>query len=103
MEYSKLTAGAQIPFEDGIYNLSQMSPFTQSKDRLTRKNAQLAVSKFFKDNLEAFDRIYDDMVQVRHKIAKKLGYENFVQLGYDRLGRTDYNSQDVKKLSRSNL
>lgn len=96
MEYSKLTAGAQIPFEDGIYNLSQMSPFTQSKDRLTRKNAQLAVSKFFKDNLEAFDRIYDDMVQVRHKIAKKLGYENFVQLGYDRLGRTDYNSQDVK-------
>ncbi|MDY0011195.1 MAG: M3 family oligoendopeptidase, partial [Candidatus Izemoplasmatales bacterium] len=27
--------------------------------------------------------------------AKKLGYENYIQLGYDRLGRTDYNHEDV--------
>lgn len=97
MEYSKLTAGAEIHFNDQVYNLSQMSPFLQDLDRTVRKNAQLAVSKFFKDNLEQYDRIYDDMVKVRDKIAKKLGYENFVQLGYDRLGRTDYNKDDVKK------
>ena len=95
-EYSKLTAGAEISFNGNIYNLSQMSPFTQSTDRETRKNASLAVSKFFNDNLDEFDRIYDEMVQVRTKIAHKLGYDNFVQLGYDRLGRTDYSSKEVK-------
>ncbi|HPG43935.1 MAG TPA: M3 family oligoendopeptidase, partial [Acholeplasmataceae bacterium] len=50
----------------------------------------------FEDNEAQFDRIYDDMVKVRTKIAKELGYENFVQLGYDRFGRTDYNAKDVK-------
>ncbi len=95
-EYSKLQASAKIPFKGNIYNLSQMAPFLQDKDRETRHQAQLAVSKFFEDNEAQFDRIYDDMVKVRTKIANELGYENFVQLGYDRFGRTDYNAKDVK-------
>ncbi len=95
-EYSKLTAGAQIEFDGGIYNLSQMAPFLTHKDRETRHRAQLAVSRFFADNEKEIDRIYDDMVKVRTEIAHKLGYENYVQLGYDRLGRTDYDYKDVK-------
>jgi M3 family oligoendopeptidase len=95
-EYSKLLAGAKIEFEGGTYNLSQMAPFVQDKNRETRHKAQLAVSAFFADNEQTLDRIYDDMVKVRTEIAKKLGYENFVQLGYDRFGRTDYNAEDVK-------
>ena len=96
-EYSKLQASAKIPFKGEIYNLSQMAPFLQDLDRETRHQAQLAVSKFFSDNEAQFDRIYDDMVKVRTKIAKALGYKNFVQLGYDRFGRTDYNAKDVKE------
>lgn len=96
-EYGKLIASAEIKFKDGTYNLSQMAPFIQDKDRETRHQAQLAVSSFFEENEEAIDRIYDDMVKVRHEMAKKLGYENFVQLGYDRFGRTDYDFRDVKK------
>ena len=95
-EYGKLIASAKIEFKGGIYNLSQMAPFLQDKDRETRHQAQLAVSKFFEDNEVQFDRIYDDMVKTRHQIAKKLGYENFVQLGYDRLSRTDYGAKEVK-------
>lgn len=95
-EYSKLLAGAKIEFQGGTYNLSQMRPFTQDKNRDTRHQAQLVVSAFFEENEDHIDRIYDDMVSLRHTIAKKLGYENFVQLGYDRFGRTDYNSVDVK-------
>ncbi len=95
-EYSKLIASAQIEFKGGTYNLSQMAPFVQDKDRETRHQAQLAVSGFFAANEEQFDRIYDDLVKTRHEIALKLGYENFVQLGYDRFGRTDYDFIDVQ-------
>jgi M3 family oligoendopeptidase len=42
-----------------------------------------------------FDQIYHDLVQVRTRIAKKLGYENFIEVGYMRLNRTDYNMHDV--------
>ena len=72
------------------------SPFLQDKNRETRHQAQLAVSKFFETNEAEFDRIYDEMVKVRALIANKLGYKNFVQLGYDRFGRTDYTAVDVK-------
>lgn len=95
-EYGKLIASAKIEFQGGTYNLSQMAPFIQDVNRETRHQAQLVVSKFFEDNEAQFDRIYDDMVKVRHEIAKKLGYKNFVQLGYDRFGRTDYTATDVK-------
>jgi M3 family oligoendopeptidase len=95
-EYSKLLASAKIEFEGGTYNLSQMGPFLQNLDRNIRHSAQLKVSEFFANNEEQLDRIYDDMVKVRTEIAKELGYENYVQLGYDRLGRTDYDYKDVK-------
>lgn len=95
-EYSKLLAGAEIKFQDGTYNLSQMRPFAQDLNRETRHNAQLAVSDWFEQNETQIDRIYDDMVKVRSKIAKELGYENYVQLGYDRLGRLDYDAKDVE-------
>jgi len=95
-EYSKLLAGAQIEFQGNYYNLSQMRPFTQDLNRETRHQAQLAVSGWMEQNEQEIDRIYDELVKIRTKIAKTLGYENFVQLGYDRLGRLDYNHVDVK-------
>jgi len=94
--YSKLLAGAEIDFDGGTYNLSQMAPFTLHKDRDIRHRAQLAVSTWFEGQEEEIDRIYDEMVKVRHKIAKTLGYDNFVRLAYDRLGRTDYGASEVE-------
>lgn len=95
-EYGKLLASAKIPFNGEVYNLSQMGPFVQDKNRETRHQAQLAVSKYFQDNETTLDRIYDDLVKVRTKMAHKLGYDSFVPMAYDRMGRTDYNAEDVK-------
>ncbi|XMB72084.1 M3 family oligoendopeptidase [Mycoplasmatota bacterium WC30] len=96
-EYSKLLASAKIEFDGGVYNLSQMGPFLQKPERDTRHRAQLAVSGFMSENETTIDRIYDEMVKIRTEIAHKLGYKNYLQLGYDRLGRTDYDAADVKQ------
>jgi len=94
-KYDKLIASAEIDFDGEIRNLSQMTPFTQSKDRETRKKANEAVFKFFEDNEATLDELYDKLVKVRDKIAKGLGYDNFIPLAYARLGRLDYNDEDV--------
>lgn len=96
-KYVKLTSSAQIEFKEGKYNLSQMIPFMESKDRSERKESYEAYIGFFNKNESKFDDIYDKLVKVRDRIAKKLGFENFVQLAYFRLNRTDYTSEDVKK------
>jgi oligoendopeptidase, M3 family len=94
-EYVKLSSSAKIMFQGEERNLSQMAPFSQSVDREVRKEAVKLVGQFFYDNMDEFDRIYDSLVKVRDRIAKKLGFKNFVELGYLRMGRLDYNSKDV--------
>lgn len=96
-EYSKLIASAKIFFDGEERNLSGMGKYTQSVDKKIREEASKATWKFFEDNEEEFDRIYDELVKIRTRIAKKLGYNNFVELGYVRMSRTDYNSEMVNK------
>ena len=94
-EYTKLIASAKIMFEGEERTLAQLTPFRLSTDRDMRKRANEAKYAFFSENETKLDGIYDDLVRVRTKIAKKLGYENFVQLGYDRMLRSDYNAEMV--------
>lgn len=102
-EYVKLKAGASIPFQGEERNLSQMQPFIESRDRDVRKAAVKAVSGFYESNGEKFDTIYDQLVKIRHGIALKLGFENFVPLAYARLGRSDYDAEMVANYRRQVL
>ncbi len=95
-EYQQLIASAIIQFENEDLTLAQLQPFTESKDRKMRKEAKEAYFNFFAKNEEQLDRIYDDLVKVRTEIAQTLGYKNFVELGYYRMIRTDYDSEMVK-------
>ncbi len=90
-EYEKLVASAKISFDGEERNLAQLQPYIESSDRSVRKAATDAKYGFFATNLEQFDAIYDKLVKVRTEIAQKLGYQNFVELGYYRMSRTDYN------------
>lgn len=94
-EYMERLSRVRIPFEGEERNLSQMSPYTQSKNRDVRIRAQKAVTSFFLENEAAFDRIFDEMVKTRTLIAKKLGFSSFTALGYARMNRTDYDAAMV--------
>ena len=94
-KYSKLIASAKIQFDGEEKNLSEMVPYTQSKDRNVRIEASKKVAHFFKENKDKFDKIYDGLVKVRTIIAQKLGYKNYVELGYARLSRLEYDSKMV--------
>ncbi len=95
-EYDKLLASAQIEFDGKINNLPEMGPYLQNLDRKIRHQAQLKVSNFFEEHEEKLDNIYDRLVKIRDEKARIKGYENYIELGYYSMGRTDYNSEDVK-------
>lgn len=94
-EYSQLIASAKIQFEGEERTLAQLFPFELSTDRDMRQRASEAKYDFMAEHEPEFDRIYDELVKVRTLIAKKLGYNSFVELGYDRMMRTDYNAEMV--------
>lgn len=96
-EYEKLIASAQIPFRGGVYTISQLAPFKRDADDSLRLAAWQAEGGWYTENGAQLDRIYDDLVKLRHQIAVSLGYENFVKLGYDRMVRNCYDAADVSR------
>ena len=96
-EYVKLIASAQIPFEGGTYTLSQLTPFKKSADDAQRLAAWKAEGAWYKEHQADFDRIYDELTHVRDAMGKKLGYKDYLPLGYDRMGRLSYGREDVER------
>ncbi len=96
-EYQKLIASAKIPFEGGEYTIAQMSPFKNDADDERRLAAWRAEGKWYKDNQDKLDGIYDELVKLRDSMGKKLGYGGYTELGYYRMTRNCYTKGDVEK------
>ena len=95
--YSKLIASAQIPFEGGVYTISQLSPFKNDPDDARRLAAWKAEGAWYQEHQAELDDIYDKMVHLRDTMGKKLGYGGYTTLGYYRMGRNCYGKDDVEK------
>ena len=96
-EYEKLIASAQIPFEGGVYTISQLSPFKNDADDARRLAAWKAEGQWYTDNQDKLDEIYHQLVQLRDAMGRKLGYDGYTELGYYRMGRNCYTKADVEK------
>lgn len=94
-EYSQKQSEAEIPFKKKNLNLSLIQPYLQSTDRNVRRESHIALDRYYMSRKETYDKIYDDLVNVRTAAAQKLGYNNFTELGYKRMERYDYSREDV--------
>ena len=94
-KYQALIASSQIEFNRKVYTLSQLEPLMTSKDRKVRKGATKAYWGWFNEHQDDLNKLYDQLVKTRDTMAKKLGYKNYIELGYKRMYRYDYNQEDV--------
>ncbi|MBR5701583.1 MAG: M3 family oligoendopeptidase [Oscillospiraceae bacterium] len=96
-KYDELIASAQVPFEGGVYTLSQLEPFQVDLDDDRRLAAWKAEGQWYKEHQPELDRIYDELVKLRDAMGRKLGYDGYTQLGYYRMERNCYDKEDVEK------
>ena len=96
-KYDKLLASASLDFDGKKNNLSQLRAYQLSPDRETRKAAYAKRTEFFVENEKELDEIFDELVKLRHEMALKLGYKNFVELGYIWRQRNSYDAAAVKR------
>lgn len=102
-KYQSVIASAQIPFDGETYTLAGLEVKTNDKDRNVRKRAMKAYWGWFEEHNEEIGEIYDNLVQTRTTIAKKLGFENYIELGYLRMKRYDYDQKDVENYRKQVL
>ena len=94
-EYQKLYASAAVEWEGETIPLPKLGPYKQSPDRAVRRAAYEAEGKWFDAHQEELDTLYDKLVHVRTDMGRAMGYDNYLPLGYDRLGRNCYGPEQV--------
>ena len=94
-KYGEVMGTAQIPFRDQVLNIPQIGKYLQDSDRATRREAAEAFDKWLGEHDEELGDIYSKLVTLRDGMAKKLGFKNYIELGYLRMGRYDYNPKMV--------
>lgn len=99
-QYQKLYASATVQWEGENIPLPMLGKYKLSNDRNVRKLAFQKEGEFFDAHRDELDEIYDKLVKIRNKQARTIGYENYIQLGYDRLGRNCYGYDDIKEFRR---
>lgn len=102
-EYSKLMAGMEFEFRGEKLSRAALAGYFKSDDRETRKEAYTVLGTVMNGYADKLDDIFDRLVKVRTKIAKKLGYKNFVELGYYRMERVCYDKNDVETFRKNVL
>ena len=100
-KYSKFMGELAFEFESEKMPLSVLRGKLEDDSRDIRKKAAEAIGKTMEANAETFDEIFDGLVKIRTRIARKLGYKNFVELGYYRMGRVDYDEKMVAAFRKS--
>jgi len=93
--YSKLIASAQIPFRGGIYTISQLSPWKGDPDDAIRLEAWTAEGNWYNEHGAELDEIYDELVQLRTAMGRKLGFDGYTPLGYLRMRRNCYGEAEI--------
>jgi M3 family oligoendopeptidase len=95
--YTELLASATLKIAGQTVNLAGLGPYAEDPDRSVRHDAERVRWEFFAANADELDALYDQLVKLRHGMARKLGFSTFTPLGYRRLRRVDYGPDDVAR------
>ena len=95
--YSKASATAVTDFRGQKCNFYGLLKAMQSTDRETRRAAFVAWADLYAQVAPELDAIYDEMVQLRTKMAHTLGFETYTEMAYLQRRRFDYTAAEVEK------
>ncbi|MBR0161419.1 MAG: M3 family oligoendopeptidase [Oscillospiraceae bacterium] len=95
-EYSDLMSGLEFTFRGETMPRAMLMKYAKSEDRETRRECYEVLGRGLEAHQEELDSIYDRLVHVRDRMARKMGYRNFVELGYHRMGRLCYDEEKVR-------
>ena len=94
--YSKTVAAATVDFRGESCSTYGLLKYMQSTDRETRKAAFEAWAALYESIAPKIDEIYSELVSLRAEMAKKLGFDSFIPMGYLKRRRYDYTAEDLK-------
>jgi M3 family oligoendopeptidase len=99
--YLQMVSTATVVVDSQILPLTGLGPLLQSPDRITRALAHRAEADWYQDHSEDLDDLFDQLVNARSALSRKVGFRSFADLVYRRLERFDYSRVEVETLRQA--
>ncbi|HUC96320.1 MAG TPA: M3 family oligoendopeptidase [Candidatus Saccharimonadales bacterium] len=97
-KYNVIVSKMTVDFNGKEKTIKQLDPFLESPDRSIREKAwRLVYDRIIQDKKE-LDSLFDDLKDIRVKMAKNAGFENYRDYMHQAKGRFSYTPQDLLQL-----
>ncbi len=95
--YQKICGDMTAEFEGETRTMPQLAKVLEETDRARRQGAWESMIKRRLRDCDEIDGIYDEMIKVRHQIARNADFDNFVDYRFRQYRRFDYTVEDCLK------
>lgn len=95
-KFDEICGAMSVEFQGEEYTMPQMGKFLQNGDRSIREGAWAAtINRRYQDH-EAIDAIYDEMIEIRNRMALNADCEDFRDYMFKAMHRFDYTPADCE-------
>ena len=96
-QYQKLIGAQTVMFRGEEKTLVQMGRYLEEPDRALREEAWTLVAQRRLQDADKCEEIMDELIKLRHQIAKNAGFNNYLEFIFRQKGRFDYTPADCVK------
>ncbi len=96
-QYQKLSGALTVSFHGEEKTLVQMGRYLEEPDRALRQEAWELVARRRLQEAEKFEDIFDQLIELRERVARNAGFKNYRDYAFRRLGRFDYTPEDCTR------
>jgi oligoendopeptidase F len=96
-QYQKLIGAQTVNFRGEEKTLVQMGRYLEEPDRALRQEAWTLVANRRLQDVEKCEEIMDELIKLRHQIAKNAGFKDYLEFIFRQKGRFDYTPSDCVK------
>lgn len=95
-QYQKLSGALTVEFQGQERTLVQMGKFLEETDRDVREDAWTLSAQRRLKEADQFEALFDQLLEIRGKIASNAGFDNYLTYAFRKLGRFDYTPADCE-------
>ncbi len=96
LRYQKIMGAMTVHFDGEERTIQQLFPYLLKTDRRVRESAWRAGRERQMADRAALHDLFDEMVGLRHQVARNAGFANYRDYMFRYMGRFDYTPEDCK-------
>ncbi len=93
-KYAAITGAMMVEIEGKELTLVQASNILKSIDRSKRQEAYDKITNRREQDSKQLDELFNQLIKLRHQIARNAGFDNFRDFSFKSMCRFDYTPQD---------